>query len=170
MDYFIECGNSTAIKNHYRELMKLWHPDMHTGADADKALYTTITQTINAQFAYAMNNAVRHEKPGKTEQEYTDMAGVNEAIRKAVESIINLPAIEIEICGLWVWVGGNTREVKDALKAAGYRWAAKKLKWYYAGVPASSRGRFNMDDIRSRYGSEKVNRKEDEKRNYQRIA
>jgi hypothetical protein len=29
--------------------------------------------------------------------------------------------VEIEICGLWVWVGGETKKHKDTLKAAGYK-------------------------------------------------
>ena len=57
---------------------------------------------------------------------------------------------------LWVWVGGETKKHKDALKAAGYKWAIKKVKWYFAGVPAGGFRQFDMDEIRERYGSQRV--------------
>jgi hypothetical protein len=63
---------------------------------------------------------------------------------------------ESEVCGLWVWVGGETRQHKDALKAAGYHWAIKKLRWYFAGVPADGFRPFDMEEIRQRYGSQRV--------------
>lgn len=150
MTYFTNCKTSDEIKSKYRELAKVNHPDL--GGN------TATMQSINAEYALAVNHAVRFEKPGKTEQEYSDLAEVNETVRQAVESIVNLPEIEIEICGLWVWVSGNTRAVKDSLKEAGYRWASKKLLWYFAGVPASSFGKKDMNDIREKYGSEIVKR------------
>ena len=35
--------------------------------------------------------------------------------------------LEIEICGLWMWVGGETKKHKDALKDAGYKWAIRPI-------------------------------------------
>jgi hypothetical protein len=84
------------------------------------------------------------------------VAALDERIREAIEKIITLEGLEIEICGLWVWVGGETRKHKDALKAAGYHWAIKKLRWYFAGVPAGGFRPFDMDEIRRRYGSQRV--------------
>lgn len=81
---------------------------------------------------------------------------MDERIREAIEKIITLDGLEIEICGLWVWVGGETKKHKDALKAAGYKWAIKKVKWYFAGVPAGGFRQFDMDEIRRRYGSQRV--------------
>jgi curved DNA-binding protein CbpA len=167
-NYFSECGNAEAIKTLYRELAKQYHPDLHRGHEDDGPEWTRIMQDINTQYAYAVNAANRREKPNKTEQEYASMADVAECIRKAIEAIITLDKLDIEICGLWVWVGGDTKPVKDDLKAAGYKWAPKKEKWYFAGVPAGGRGRFSMDDIRSRYGSEHVkaqrNQRDDDNR------
>lgn len=148
--FFENCNTSDEIKNLYRQLAKQYHPDL--GGD------TATMQKLNAEYAFCINKAIRAEKPGKTETEYADLAEVNEVVRKAVEAIINLDGIEIEICGLWVWVGGNTYAVKSEIKAAGYRWASVKKLWYFAGVPASSFGQADMDDIRGKYGSEIVKR------------
>jgi curved DNA-binding protein CbpA len=146
--YFANCHTSDEIKAEYRRLAKANHPDL--GGD------TATMQQINAAYAYHMAQVTRREKPGKSEQEYSDLATVHEAIRQAIEAIINLAGLDIEICSLWVWVSGNTRTHKEALKASGYRWAPKKERWYFAGVPANGRGRASMDEIRDRYGSQHV--------------
>ena len=149
--YFENYLTTDEIKTRYRQLAQLHHPDH--GGD------TATMQAINAEYAYHMAQATRTERPGKTEAEYASMDAVNEAIRAAILAIITLPGIKIEICGLWVWVSGDTRPVKDQIKAAGYRWASKKEKWYFAGVPTSGRGRMEMDEIRDRYGSTNVQSK-----------
>lgn len=66
--------------------------------------------------------------------------------------------LEIEICGTWVWVSGDTKPVKEGLKAAGFRWAPKKMKWYWkpAGQRSFGRGKWSMDEIREFHGSERV--------------
>jgi hypothetical protein len=145
MTHFTGCKTTDEIKTAYRNLAQIFHPDH--GGD------TAIMQDINAEYSAAMSKAIRNERPGLTEQEYADLDKVNDIIRQAVQDIVNLPEITVEICGLWVWVSGNTYPVKDAIKAAGYRWANQKKMWYYAGVPASSHGKMDMDDIRSAHGS-----------------
>lgn len=156
------------VKTEYRALCKKYHPDLHGGDTSEN--WVRIMQQINAEYALASANARYAEEPAKrakygksapTATDYADMAAVDERIRQAIEKIITLAGLEIEICGLWVWVGGETKPVKDTLKAAGYMWAAKKEKWYFAGVPASHRGHWDMDTIRTRYGSSKVRKDED---------
>lgn len=148
-DYFADCRTSDEIKKRYRQLAFEHHPDR--GGD------TATMQAINTQYTRAMAEASRGEQPGKTDAEYADLADIAEAIRHAIEQIIHLDGLEIELCGSWVWVSSNTYANKDALKAAGYKFAGKKKEWFFAGVPSSNRGgEFTKDDIRTRYGSERV--------------
>ena len=74
------------------------------------------------------------------------------------EAIKNLPGIKIELCGRGLWVSGNTKENKDALKAAGLRWASKKKMWYYRQQEFAVHGRSHksMTYIRAKYGSEEL--------------
>ena len=39
--------------------------------------------------------------------------------------------VEVELCGTWIWVSGDTKPVKDKLKAEGFFWAFKKKMWYF---------------------------------------
>lgn len=74
-----------------------------------------------------------------------------------IDALLKLDGLEIELCGRWLWIGGNTREHKDALKAAGCRWCStKKLwSWHFADEGCGYRKgrRSTMDQIRSKYGS-----------------
>ena len=79
-----------------------------------------------------------------------------------MEQIINwwkeqLSGLEVELCGSWLWIGGNTRENKDALKACGCRWSSSKKLWYWRHEEDARpwhRGNKTMSQIRSKYGSQ----------------
>ncbi len=62
------------------------------------------------------DNARMHNRPEPTDQDYSDAAAVDERIRQAIEKIITLDGIEIESCGLWVWVSGDTKPTETHSK------------------------------------------------------
>ncbi len=82
----------------------------------------------------------------------------DEALREALQKIIHLQGIEIEICGSWIWISGNTYQHKAAIKAAGYTWSKNKSMWYFHNgeYRRGSRKTYTMDDIRFKYGSTEV--------------
>ena len=152
--YFAGCADLQTLKARYRELAKAHHPDLHP-EEGDEVM-----KAINAEYD-AMVSRLSHVAPdGRTEataeqaQNVADMAN-----REAVYKIIHLDGIEIELCGSWLWVSGDTYKHRDALKAAVYRWASTKKSWYWRPEEAAcghSRRRQDMDDIRAKYGSERV--------------
>ncbi len=157
--YFINFKTRDEIKEEYRRLCRANHPDLFAQESEDvQGKQTRIMQEINAEFAIAMDAAVRAEKPGQSEASYAGSADLAERIRQAIEAVIRFDNIDIEICGAWVWLHGETYPIKDHLKANGYRWGRQKRLWYFAGIASSSRSSHSMDEIRDRYGSERVNR------------
>ena len=88
---------------------------------------------------------------GETTENYS------EAVNEGLNKIINLEGLDIEICGAWVWVSGETKRHKEALKEAGFKYASKKKKWYFRPEDwtSRSRGSLSMDEIRGKYGSSK---------------
>ena len=78
-----------------------------------------------------------------------------------------MEGVTIEVCGIWVWLSGNTKTHKDAIKEAGYKWASKKMQWYFRpdDYKSSSRGTLSMDEIRERHGSQTI-----ETEGYRKIA
>ncbi len=159
MNWFQGCSTSEQVRERYRDLAKKYHPDL--GGDTAKM------QAINAQYSEACKRFVRKENPNRTEKEYANMDSVNEALRYVILKLLNLRDITIEVCGMWIWVGGQTRQHKEILKALGLKWAYKKKLWFYAGVPMRGyhRGSYKMDDIRAKFGS-KIVRDEEDVREY----
>lgn len=81
-----------------------------------------------------------------------------EALNAAINSVIGLVGVHIEVCGAWVWLTGNTRPHKDAIKAAGFWWVCKKAAWYFRPPDHKSRnnGDWDLEKIRDTYGSTSV--------------
>lgn len=141
-----------------------------------KAGMTTIMQQINAEFKKLKEFFLREELKDKTQGYWNYVGrtqkGVADAesyfnwatnrsqdIIDAVNRIIYIQGIEIEILKFWVWVGGETREVKELLKAAGYRWDPTKSKWVYRTCPAM--GHFQTyEQVRAYHGAVRVENEE----------
>lgn len=154
--YFVGCADLQALKARYRELAKAHHPDLHP-EEGDEVM-----KAINAEYDELVRRLSHVAPDGRTEataEQAQNAADMATAYRDAVYKIIYFDGIEIELCGSWLWVSGDTYKHRDALKAAGYRWASTKKAWYWRPEEAAcghSRRRQDMDDIRAKYGSERV--------------
>lgn len=146
MKWFNECKTLDEVKATYKKLAKQHHPDL--GGD------TVTMQELNKEYAFACAKVIKgaNFSDEKTEQEIK----FSEEYRVALEKIIHLEDVNIELVGFWIWVTGNTYPVKAILKDAGFFFASKKLAWYFrtGEYQVSSRGEKSLDEIRSKYGSE----------------
>ena len=138
-------GNVTPedVKKAYRQAAMKYHPDRNpAGSDMMKV--------INA--AYEVLKDFTGEFTHNTEQTEQDYP---EALNDALNAIVGLDGLNIEICGAWVWVSGATYNYKTILKDSGFKFAPKKKSWYFRPEDwsSSSRGSFSMDDIRDKFGS-----------------
>ena len=121
------CTNLDEVKAKYKQLAKTHHPDL--GGD------TMTMQEINREYAFASAKAIKGANLSEEETEHQILS--SEAYRKAIEAIIHLDGITIELVGWWGWVSGLTRPVKDTLKKAGFFFASKK--WRGTSVPLNTR-------------------------------
>jgi len=79
---------------------------------------------------------------------------VTEAITEKLNQLSKIDGIEIELCGSWIWVAGDTYPVKDELKALGFKWARRKEKWHWTPLPSRSHKKsMSMEWIREKHGS-----------------
>lgn len=127
------------VKSAYVAACKKYHPDVNpAGAEMMKV--------VNAAYE------VLKEYSGAIKDEQSEYG---EQFNEALNSIMPLAGLSIEICGVWIWVTGDTRKHKDALKKAGFRWAPKKKAWHFRPdkFRSHSRGNISLEDIRAKYGS-----------------
>ena len=122
------------IKSAWRRACSKYHPD--------KGGSTAMMQAVNEAYETLLN-AEHIEQP----ESFTDYG---DELNAAINAIINLPGLDIEVCGAWLWVGGDTKTHKDALKEHGFKWAPKKQKWsFHPHVEESNpihRHSITMDD------------------------
>lgn len=148
MKYFNDCKNLEELRKEYKKLVKANHPD--NGGSAEEI------KIINVEYEQAMKNL---KNADTTENEWKYDPEKDELFRDALNKIINLDAVMIEIIGCWIWVTGNTYGVKDALKAAGFKWCNNKKAWsWHAGERyyKKSKRKLSMDELRNLYGSEEI--------------
>ena len=86
-----------------------------------------------------------------------------------INTLIRLNGLEVEICGSWIWVSGNTKEHKEVLKQLGFKFAYKKKAWYYHKdkFRKKSHEELTMDDIRDMFGSQRYEQKKEEEKKLQ---
>lgn len=145
MIYFHNCKTIEEIKSLYRSLAKEHHPDMGGS--------TETMQAINSEYAFACAKILKNDNinPIETEEEILKA----EKYREALEKIISLEGIIIELVGAWIWVTGNTYPHRSILKHSGYMFAHKKIAWYFRTdeFKTHNRHQLSLEQIKTKYGS-----------------
>lgn len=146
------------LRTEYKKLLIRWHPDNN------KRDTTGIMQEINQEYGFlfeklrsAFSKSNKAKDDEFTSQRYDWQKDEN--IRKILWKLSTLENITIEICGIWIWVSGDTTKYKQELKTWGLRWAKKKQMWYVHfddTYQKRSHKTLSMDQIRANYGSENV--------------
>lgn len=136
------------------------HPDT---ANGDKGAAKANFQALNAEYEYLKELIAKRGQVNTTEEQ--SPRDISENLAAALQVARQAKPLDIEIVGQWIWLTFNGKpsdETRLLLKNSGFRWAAKKRKWYFAGVPAkSSRGRMSYSDIKDKYGAQKVSLNEE---------
>lgn len=143
------------LRKRYKELLKMYHPDNEKGS-------VEITQEINAEYdvLFKRISASFNKEKTSDRQSYTyDKDEENKAFKEVMSKIININA-DIEIIGLWIWVHGGY-EYRELLKSIGFKYAPKKKCWcyHYGEYHRYNKKEVSLDDIRAKYGSEKIKNK-----------
>jgi hypothetical protein len=149
MKWFNDCLTIEDVKATYKKLAKQYHPDL--GGD------TATMQEINREYSFATAKAIKGAELSEEEAENEILS--SEAYRSAIEQIIHLEGITIELVGYWIWVTGQTYPNRVTLKEAGFLFAPKKQAWYFRTAEykvGKSSGK-SLDEIRHKYGSEVLN-------------
>lgn len=151
IEFFESVATLVDLKKQYKVLAFKHHPD--------RGGNTAIMQKINSEYDFLMRKIINetdsdsynekstwHNKEEHTEAELK--------VKAAFDKIVNLEGLIIEYIGTWLWVYGDTKQHKEALKEAGLKWNRKVEKWIFVGSPSRGRGNMSMEEIRARHGSE----------------
>ena len=153
-NYFEGCRNLEELRSEYKKLLKQLHPD--NGGSAEECA------RLNAEYKEAFSRIEKNsfftdfEDEKEAARKYD--AATDEAIRATLQKIIILEGLEIEICGCWIWVKGNTYQHRETLKAAGFNWSKSKKSWYWKPyeTEGKKRGSLSEEQRRIKYGYQKI--------------
>lgn len=153
MKWFTNPTTLEELKKEYKKLVFKHHPD--------KGGRTEDMQEINAEYD-ALFHRLKNTHKSASGETYTakqETTETPEQFKTILEKLIHLDGIEIEICGTWIWISGNTYENREILKELRFKYSKNKNAWYYheEGYRKHSKKSFTMDEIRDLWGSEKVN-------------
>ena len=152
MKWFNNPSTLEELKQQYKKLALKHHPDL--GGN------TTDMQQINSEYDILFEKLknTHATAKGKTYTASTETTETPDEFKNIINVLINLEGINIELCGSWLWITGNTKEHKEVLKSLHFRWSKSKLAWYYhtADYKKSSKKTYSLDEIRDLYGSETI--------------
>lgn len=157
--YFDHCKTLAELKAEYRRLALLHHPD-HGGDTATMQAINAEHDRVFERLKAAQNAAADADPEGKTPHTNEQP----EDFRRVLEALRTLAGVIVELCGTWLWIGGDTYQHRETLKEAGCQWAPKKEKWYWRPDEErrarNRRREISMERIREKYGSEILREKE----------
>lgn len=164
MKFFTNVKNADELKKAFKSLMMKHHPD-RGGKNEDVIALRAEYDLLMSQFinGFDDSNYQKNDKGYSFWESKAEHTEVEKKVREAIEKIIMLDGIEIEIVGVWVWVSGDTKPHKEILKDAGFKFTMKKDAtgekkpfWFFAGKKSGGKGKTNIDDVRAKYGSTTV--------------
>lgn len=151
MKFFEHCTNLDELKRAYKAAAMKHHPDMGGDVETMKRINNEYERAFEV-LKDRQNTAAAADTTGKTKAT-TESAGDFMAI---INALLNLEGLEVELCGRWLWIGGDTMRHREALKAAGCKWSPNKKLWSWHFAEDGDtwhRGKRTMQQIRNRYGS-----------------
>lgn len=142
--YFEGLHTEQEIKNKWRELCKRHHPDL--GGDPE------IMKQVNAQYEARLRDCYRHEY---TDEQTEEKINIDKDIAEKAAEIIGLEGLIVELCGRWLWVTGNTYQHRLILKCKQFKFASKKVAWFWhrEGDTPRRHKEYSLDDIRAKHGA-----------------
>ena len=152
-------GYNTAeeVKKRYRDLCKMYHPDLHPGEEFE-AFMKEINAEYDSVWEQAKNTHTADPNAGYTREKASSVEFEHkpEFIRKVISKLVCCEGLQIDIVGTWIWVMGQTFTYKQTLKDLGFKWSSTKKAWYLKpdDSPAARYKKMSLEEIKTKYGCE----------------
>ena len=151
------------LKQLYRAFALQFHPDHGGSEEAMKAINIQFTWLFEGLKNKLNDEATRSHNQGKWAG-YSTTTETPEEFIDIISQLDPIPGIIVELCGRWLWISGNTKDNREALKACGCRWSTNKKMWYWRHeedyCKKHNSNTHDIEEIRAMYGSQRFTRQE----------
>jgi hypothetical protein len=152
MKYFDTLNTVESIKQEYRRLAMLHHPDK--GGDL------ATMQEINEQYLQALKRMDGATSTGTDGKEHTykyNAETETEIMTKIRKTLAILTGgADLVLIGLWVWILNTEKGDSNGpeLKKLGFKWMRHRGAWAWKPYPGRTRrSRAGLDQLAARYGA-----------------
>ena len=164
------------LKKIYFTMAQKLHPDHEGGSEEEFKILNSEYQALFPFFKDIHRTVKTKEEAEAAGRAWTEFYTAKTPCTEApsdfigiVKALLSLDGVNVELCGRWLYINGNTKEHRETLKAMGCKYAPKKAPdmwtWHYDkdDVYKGKRKARTMDYIRAAYGSERYYKDEDPK-------
>ena len=154
------------LRAAYKRLLIKYHPDNN------KNDTTGMMQEINAEYdklfeqiKYAYENSEAYTNQTDRQKQAYDWEK-DKQLRAIIAALSKFAGPEIELCGTWVYVRGETYPYRKELKVLGMNYNRQKTCWiiHFADYYKHHKKSLSMSHIRDKYGSVVIRTEKDEER------
>ena len=147
-NWFEGCETVNDVRAIYRKAALKWHPDR--GGDQE------MMKLLNLAYEVALKG--RHGETSTDtegrEHTYYYNADLERELMAKVSELIKIKGIVIDLVGVWLWIGGETKAHKEELKTLGCRWHSGRALWFWRkqGYRSTYAKNMSMEDLKAAYG------------------
>jgi hypothetical protein len=144
LNFFADCKTKEEARKLFLTLCLRLHPDK--GGEHSRFI------RMMDEYKY-----VQHKLPNEADRKTTQAEEIQ--LSTMIEKLCKLKGLDLELCGCWLWITGETYNNKEKLKDYGFKYSKKKKSWYYFnGIEKNvkRRGRRSLEEIRNKFGSVKI--------------
>ena len=144
-------------KMWFRMAMKL-HPDK----GGDEEIFKFASNEYESLFSRLKDGFKRSEKEHYEESPNEDE--LSEMLFELLMKYSRISMLNVELCGSWIWITGDTKPHSDEFKEDHFMWSPKKSAWYFHEGKYRKRGKkhYSLEEIRMMHGSRFYKTKEKE--------
>ena len=97
MRFFENIKTVEQLKKEYHKLCMLYHPDNNGDAEIMKRINKMYKELFN-KLKFCQETEQPENTTDETPEEFIEI----------IDKLIKMQDLQIEICGCWIWVSGNT--------------------------------------------------------------
>lgn len=156
MEYFTSCNSLETLKGEYKNYLMMFRNDKDSLLEMEKQY-----EDFLVELGVELNKKIDEENkslPDNLKKHHYDVS--KDKFADILKGIIDFNC-SIEVIGQWIWCF-DSYEYREELKDKGFWYSSSKKAWVYSGSRKKNvKSRNKIDDIRTKWGSEKIKEKEE---------